>query len=597
MASRKSFFRIFTEAGPLIAVTVAVALLLGIAGPASAQFFNFGPPQRQQRGGGGGFGGGNWFGGDLFAPFQQQAPKQRVIREDFSRAPPPEKRDTVPERNVLVLGDGMADWLGYGLEDAYSDQPEIGVIRRHKTYSGLIKYQPKGEPSDWATAAKGILATEKPDAIVVMLGLNDRIPMREPAADKSDAKSTDPKSTDAKSTDAKSTDAKSGDAKSADGKSADGKTADKKTDQKDAKAKPDAKPADGAKPDAAAKPDDKTVDTELPPEDADSADAPPAISPGKSTRSPNGIYEFREDRWVELYTKKIEQMIAVLKSKGVPIVWVGLPAVRGPKATSDMLFLDALYRDTAAKAGITYVDVWDGFVDEAGRFLQKGPDFEGQIRQLRSYDGVYFTQAGARKLAHYVEREVTRLLAARSAPIALPTEPATPDANAQPGQPAPRPLAGPILPLVASAVSTDQLLGGPGSRPAPVDALAARTLVKGEPLSPPAGRADDFSWPRREIGREPAKGEVPVASTAPDGATVATAQPGPAPAPAAPKPKKPIRPAQAAPPPPTDFFGLGNTPGFGNAPQRPAQQQPRPRGPRPPAPIGRSAEAPGFFTR
>jgi hypothetical protein len=41
--------------------------------------------------------------------------------------------------------------------------------------------------------------------------------------------------------------------------------------------------------------------------------------------------------------------------------------------------------------------------------------------------------------------------------------------------------AGPIVPLVASSVGTDQLLGGPGSRPAAVDALAARTLVKGEP--------------------------------------------------------------------------------------------------------------------
>ena len=198
------------------------------------------------------------------------------------------------------------------------------------------------------------------------------------------------------------------------------------------------------------------------------------------------------------------------------MLWVGLPAVRGTKATADMLFLDSLYREAAAKAGITYVDVWDGFVDEAGRYLQQGPDFEGQIRRLRSYDGVYFTQAGARKLAHYVEREITRLLAARSAPIALPTEPATPDANAKPGQPA-RPLAGPILPLVESSVGTDQLLGGPGSRPAAVDPLAARTLVKGEPLAPPAGRADDFVWPRREIGHEQAKGETPVASVSPDG--------------------------------------------------------------------------------
>jgi hypothetical protein len=546
MPNPRSFLRIFTETGPLIVLAVAIALLVGIAGPASAQFFNFGnfgapprPPQAvpQQRGGTG------WFGNDLFAPFQQ-APK-RQVREDFSRAPPPEKRDAAADRNILVLGDAMADWLAYGLEDAYSEQPDMGIIRKHKTVSGLIKYQPKGDPADWAAAAKGILATEKPDAIVVMLGLNDRTSMREPAA------------------------------------AADGKKVEKKDDKKDAKAKPDVKPA--AKPDgvADAKPDDKPADAELSPDDAADADAPPIIAPEKSARSPNGVYEFREDRWVELYSKKIEEMIGVLKAKGVPVLWVGLPAVRGTRATADMLFLDSLYRDAAGKAGITYVDVWDGFVDESGRFLQRGPDFEGQPRKLRSDDGVFFTRAGARKLAHYVEREVTRLMAGRSAPFTLPTEPATPDANAEPGKPAPRPLAGPILPLVASSVGTDQLLGGPGSRPAAVDALAARTLVKGEPLSAPAGRADDFAWPRREVGREQAKGETPVASASPDGATPVMATPPP------PKPKK-LRPIQPAQPSFGNFFG---------APPQPPRAAPQQQPPRPPGGVGRAASAPNFFTR
>jgi uncharacterized protein len=280
----------------------------------------------------------------------------------------------------------------------------------------------------------------------------------------------------------------------------------------------------------------------------------------------------------------------------VPIIWVELPAVRGAKATADMLFLDSLYREASAKAGITYVDVWDGFVDEAGRFLQQGPDFEGQIRRLRSYDGVYFTKAGARKLAHYAEREITRILASRSAPIALPSEPATPDASAQPGQPAPRPLAGPILPLVASSVGTDQLLGGPGSRPAAVDALVARTLVKGEPLTAPAGRADDFAWPRREVGREQAKGDTPVASVSPDGtptaAPAASQKPKQRPA-AAGQPNQP--PSQAAPPPFRNLFGFGAPP---QSPPPPRQVQPPPRPapgpnvPRPPANVGRSASVP-----
>jgi uncharacterized protein len=556
---RVSFFRVFTETGPLVALAVAVALLIGIAGPASAQFFNFGGPQRPAPRSNGG-----WFGGDFFAPFQQQAPQRRI--EDYSRAPAPAKRDTVPERNVLVLGDAMADWLAYGLEDLYAEQPDMGVIRKHKTVSGLIKYQPRGEPADWAAAARAILATEKPDAIVVMLGINDRVSIREPVVEKKADKKDD-------------------------------------KDKKDARAKPgDAKPKTEGTGDAAAKPDDKPVDTELSPDDAVENDTPSITAPEKSTRSANGVYAFREERWVELYTKKIEEMIGILKSKGVPVLWVGLPAIRGQQGTADMLFLDALYRDVAGKSGITYVDVWDGFVDEAGRFVQKGPDFEGQMRQLRSGDGVYFTKpAGARKLAHYVEREVTRLLAARSGPIALPTEPATPDANAEPGKPAPRPLAGPILPLVASSVGTDQLLGGPGTRPAAVDALAARTLVKGEALAAPAGRADDFAWPRREIGREQAKGESPVASTAPDGTVPTTQgqkqlllpqQPPP------PQQKKQIRPAQAA-PSIRDFFG-----GFGAQPA-PRQIAPPPRAPtapgappRPPGNVGRSASVPdGSITR
>ena len=501
MSKRPSFLRLFTERGPLMVLAVAGVMLFGIAAPASAQFFDFGFGRRPQpqapRGGGGGF-----FSpfGDVFGPGQQQ--QQQAPRVDYSRAPAPAKRDTAAEQNVLVLGDAMADWLAYGLEDALAETPELGVIRKHKTVSGLLKYQPKGEPSDWIAAAKGILASETPDVIVVMLGLHDRIPIREPVAEKKTEKPGD-------------------------------KT---KGAKKDARAKPGetdaAKPGDAAPENKTADnkgADSKPADNEAAPDDDE--DTPQVMAPEKGRAG--GTHEFRDERWVELYTKKIEEMVAVLKSKGVPVLWVGLPAVRGPKATSDMLFLDALYRDVAGKTGITYVDVWDGFVDDAGRFAQQGPDFEGQIRRLRSNDGVYFTKAGARKLAHYTEREIRRVLAARSGPVALPSESFAPDSNIRPSEAGPRPIMGPVLPLVASSVGTDELLGGVGTRPASVDALVARTLVKGEPLTPPAGRADDFSWPRREVGVLSAPPSDPaVATVTPDGTA------------AAPKPR-PKRPPQA----------------------------------------------------
>jgi uncharacterized protein len=250
----------FTERGPLIVLAVAIGLVLGMVGPVSAQFFNFGGVQQrpQPQRGGGWFGndqrGGGWFGNDMFAPHQQQDAQPRshgrqaapVVREDFSKAPPPEKRNTVPERRILVLGDSMADWLAYGLEDVYSDQPEMGVIRKHKSGSGLIKYQPKGNPADWAAAAKGILATEKADAIVVMLGLDDRVAIREPAADKSDTKPGD---------------------------------------KKDATAKPDGKPS-AEKPAAKSDGATKVADPELPPDDAaDNSDARPVTGSAHTHRT------------------------------------------------------------------------------------------------------------------------------------------------------------------------------------------------------------------------------------------------------------------------------------------------------------------------
>src|SRR5258708_38877663 len=117
---------LFRERGPLIGLAVAGALLAGVVGRHSAPFCNFGAPprppapvpQQQPRGSGGGFGGG-WFGGDLFAPFQQQQQAPKRI-ENYSKAPPPGKRETVPERNGLVLGDGMADRLAHGLGGAHA---------------------------------------------------------------------------------------------------------------------------------------------------------------------------------------------------------------------------------------------------------------------------------------------------------------------------------------------------------------------------------------------------------------------------------------------------------------------------------------------
>jgi hypothetical protein len=211
-------------------------------------------------------------------------------------------------------------------------------------------------------------------------------------------------------------------------------------------------------------------------------------------------------------------MIAALKSKGVPVLWVGLPALRGTKSTADMAYLDELYRERAEKAGIVYVDIWDGFVDDQGRYAVEGPDFEGQTRRLRTGDGVHFTKAGAVKLASYVDLELRRVMLNHVLPVALPgPEEKSP---VKPG--APRPDVGPVLPLTTSSSDAGGLLGAGGNPPPAPDPVAAKVLSRGDPIPPAAGRADDFSWPRPANDMS----EMPVA-VAPEPLPLAPGKKGP----------------------------------------------------------------------
>jgi hypothetical protein len=469
--------------------------------PPSGGFFNFPFFGGPNRGGGGG-------GQNDYNPFYR--PSAPAAPVESYKPPPQKKYETPPPTTILVIGDTMADWLAYGLEDAFADTPDVGVIRNIHPTSGLVRFDPRNESLDWPSALKDYLADQKPNAIVIMLGLSDRLALRDKPPEK-------PAPANAQSPQAK-----------------------------------DKTPADPAKP---------------------QAEQPPAAA-SEQRPGPGSSYDFHTDKWAELYSKRIDDMIAAVKTKGVPVLWVGLPAVYGTKSTSDMSYLDELFRARAEHAGITYVDIWDGFVDESGRYVSQGPDFEGQIRRLRTGDGVHFTKSGADKLAQYVVQELRRMVMAnRAMPVALPA----PESTApKPGN-GQRPAVGPVLPLTADTGGGGEgntLIGDSGrTTSANADPVVTRVLTHGDPVAAPTGRADDFAWPRR--GNDASTAEAAPEAPAPTPQT--------APAKAAPitpsTPKKPDDTKKAAPAAPAPA-----------APAAPPRRAPSASldgaPPRPPAPIG-----------
>lgn len=222
------------------------------------------------------------------------------------------------------------------------------------------------------------------------------------------------------------------------------------------------------------------------------------------------------DRWKELYRQRIDAVAKVFRDRTIPLVWVGLPPMKNDKLSVDLIAMNEIIRESVQRLGGSYVDIWPGFVDDENRYTATGPDVNGEPSRLRAGDGVLFTKAGARKAAHFADTEIKRVLEARrsgtavppaSEPVAAPAQgasvdqminaalPALPEPSGTPPL-APKPLAGPVLPLTRPDLSPGGTLAAGRPR---LDGDAAyvvqKALREGVAPSSRPGRADDFRWP------------------------------------------------------------------------------------------------------
>jgi hypothetical protein len=327
------------------------------------------------------------------------------------------------------------------------------------------------------------------------------------------------------------------------------------------------------------------------------------------------------EEWKATYLARVDKLMKVLKQASVAVYWVGLPVMRRADVNEDAQVQNEVLRERAYLNGIKFIDSFAGFADEQGGYSAHGPDVTGKQRLLRDDDGIHFTEAGNRKLAYFVERELARDLTQarneRSVPLAGSESEqarinpgkaaATPGAAGGPGTDAARAgqWGAAVVPAVPAAAGSEQkaetgrialkTIGAEGReevlnieilRPAipasiiahvarrespdkpsamgdqladqiasgltvlssitpasdggglakaklsPAQTPYFRVLVKGERPAPRKGRADDHSWPRFE---EPAPAAAGAGEPPPQAKPPASQLPQPAPKPPRPR--------------------------------------------------------------
>ena len=229
----------------------------------------------------------------------------------------------------------------------------------------------------------------------------------------------------------------------------------------------------------------------------------------QNLREGNASLDPRTPQWSQMYSERVAAIARLFQDRKIPLIWVGMPVMKNDQLSAHLLTLNQIFKQQTEKYGAIYVDVWEAFVDDRNLFAFYGPDINGQIVRLRNNDGIHFTKAVARKLAHFVEKDLLRLYDSAS-PLAEPPQIATTDPIVRPEGDAPamkeeasdvaqaplqpqKPEAGPVILLTAPAISPGAVLVN--RRPSTdVDAVIHSSQSQWQSLPHP-GRADDFSWP------------------------------------------------------------------------------------------------------
>lgn len=202
---------------------------------------------------------------------------------------------------------------------------------------------------------------------------------------------------------------------------------------------------------------------------------------------------FRSEQWRVMYMQRVDIVIQALKGRAMPVYWVGLPAARQKQMSSDVAYLNDLFRQRAYSRGVKFVDVWEGFVDENGDYIIVGPDVNGNKRRLRWRNGTTLTPAGNRKMAFYVEKELRR-------DVVYDVRNPASVAAINPSESMSDPIiaesyVGPVIQLtpVMAAASGAALLGeAVGSQQSQAEDVTGALSASAQPR---AGRSDDFTWP------------------------------------------------------------------------------------------------------
>ncbi|HEY4202382.1 MAG TPA: SGNH family hydrolase [Devosiaceae bacterium] len=112
------------------------------------------------------------------------------------------------------------------------------------------------------------------------------------------------------------------------------------------------------------------------------------------------------DGWNDAYTARVNALLTELRAANKPVIWVGLPPMQSPSYSAAMTQITSVQKLASFSGGAEFLDIYEKFADENGKYTSFGPDVNGQQVRMRKDDGIHFSTAGSDKLAFYLSQSI-----------------------------------------------------------------------------------------------------------------------------------------------------------------------------------------------
>ena len=120
------------------------------------------------------------------------------------------------------------------------------------------------------------------------------------------------------------------------------------------------------------------------------------------------VHMFGTDGWKAAYGQRIDDLVALLRSRNVAVYWVGLPRMKRDSFDGRMMLINGVVEARMRALGVPYIETTELTSNEAGGYEAYLPNDSGRRVLMRANDGIHMSMAGYLRMSAPVAARLKR---------------------------------------------------------------------------------------------------------------------------------------------------------------------------------------------